>query len=298
VFLGYGRYATYAGLVDDGSADFLIRDDDELNRFSAPGGLNWLGDGHVARARRRLADRISELAPSLPRQSGLERKLRFDRVTFLRALLMRQDRAGLGSAIEVRVPFLDEAVVALARATDPLVHLQSAGKHVLRTGFDDVLGHCAVAPKIGFPLPLSQWLQTEPFEGIIDLCNGSGQGAWSRFLGADALTGSMARANRCRDRPPVAAWTLLNFAAWRMWQQDEALFFQRWRERLAPDGRKLMDELAHEQRPTMPDWMPSFLARCASASQGLAGVSKDWREPETVQCLKAVSAIGTAPSSC
>ncbi len=294
VFLGYSRYRAYAGREDDGSPEFLIEADNELVHLARLGGQSLAKNPATARLWRSLATRIDETAPSIAGQSGLERKLRFDRATFLRALLMRQDRAGLGAAIEIRVPFLDAAVVAPARSVAADAHLDPVGKQVLRAQFGDVLGPFSATPKIGFPLPLAAWLDAKPFARITRLC---GQAAdLDRFLGPNALGRALALARSHPREPAIPAWTLLNHAAWRLWQTMGDAFLGLWRDQLGAEGQALMDALDGEQRGSAPEWLPRLLSRCAAERRGTVSVSVDWAAPTNRQCLEPLPEAVAAAS--
>lgn len=91
----------------------------------------------------------------------LERQtLVLDHMTYLYNLLDRQDRTSMGASIESRLPFLDRTMVEWVMRLDPQIlfdenenkkPLKSLAAELYSTSF-------AYRPKMGFPLPLKDWL--------------------------------------------------------------------------------------------------------------------------------------------
>jgi len=94
-----------------------------------------------------------------------------DRETYLPDdLLTKVDRASMLHALEVRAPFMDEELVGFAAnlPTDQL--LERGGKRLLRQAFaNDLPAAVFERPKMGFALPIGQWLCGELREMLHDL---------------------------------------------------------------------------------------------------------------------------------
>ncbi|NJO01131.1 MAG: asparagine synthase (glutamine-hydrolyzing) [Bacteroidia bacterium] len=106
------------------------------------------------------------LAEDLPHTLGsydelLDFALRRDQAHYLRAnLLPINDLMGMAHSLEIRVPYLDRALVELMQTT-PAAQLLSRGpKWVLKALLEKRGGHPFVRrPKEGFGLPLGKWLR-------------------------------------------------------------------------------------------------------------------------------------------
>lgn len=94
-------------------------------------------------------------------ESYFDSMTHFDFKTLLPALLQVEDRVSMAHGLESRVPFLDHPLVELA-ATIPADVKFTGGdmKHVLKTATRDLLppGIAARTDKMGFPVPLQEWL--------------------------------------------------------------------------------------------------------------------------------------------
>ncbi|MEC4805585.1 MAG: asparagine synthase (glutamine-hydrolyzing) [Jaaginema sp. PMC 1079.18] len=78
-------------------------------------------------------------------------------------ILVKVDRAAMGVSLETRVPFLDHRVVEFAQtvSTDFKIR-QGQGKWLLRQVlYQYVPSHLTERPKMGFGIPLDQWLRDE-----------------------------------------------------------------------------------------------------------------------------------------
>ncbi len=96
-----------------------------------------------------------------PGRTRLKSMLAFDLTCYLpEDVLTKCDRLGMRHQIEVRVPYLDHRIVEWAFSLpDPWLVSGQRGKRVLRQAAFDGLGPVATRPKLGFPTPLTEWLQ-------------------------------------------------------------------------------------------------------------------------------------------
>jgi asparagine synthase (glutamine-hydrolysing) len=86
----------------------------------------------------------------------------FDFKTLLPALLQVEDRMSMAHGVESRVPFLDHPLVEFAATVPPDVKFRNGElKRMLRLGFSDRLPQSIQQrkDKMGFPVPLTQWLK-------------------------------------------------------------------------------------------------------------------------------------------
>jgi asparagine synthase (glutamine-hydrolysing) len=145
------RYAAYMALFEESELPLLFNDHwrQELSVPSLP------------------AEFLSLLAGRDPVQAALA----LDRVTYLPGdLLTKVDRASMLHALEVRSPFMDPELVTFAASltTDQL--LRGGGKRMLREAFAaDLPAFVFKRKKMGFAVPIGQWLRTSLREMFQDL---------------------------------------------------------------------------------------------------------------------------------
>jgi len=71
------------------------------------------------------------------------------------------DRASMLHALEVRAPFMDRPLLAFARGLTGADLLSGGPKHLLRRAFAaDLPANVFTRPKMGFALPIGDWLRT------------------------------------------------------------------------------------------------------------------------------------------
>jgi asparagine synthase (glutamine-hydrolysing) len=96
----------------------------------------------------------------------------FDFKTLLPALLHVEDRMSMAHGLESRVPLLDHPLVELAATMPADVKFKDGTmKHVLRSAMRAVLPGSIRErqDKMGFPVPLSEWLGDEAQEFVYDI---------------------------------------------------------------------------------------------------------------------------------
>ncbi|HSR87194.1 MAG TPA: asparagine synthase (glutamine-hydrolyzing) [Streptosporangiaceae bacterium] len=134
------------------------------------------------------------------------------------SILAKADMMGMAHSLEVRVPFLDPEVYAVA-ASLPLHHRVAGGrtKVALREAAARLLpARTASRPKLGFPVPFEAWLE-------------GGLGAWLRELAADCPGSLLDRrevgrvlTNRSHPNRHQQQLALLVFLLWHRSFVDEA----------------------------------------------------------------------------
>lgn len=134
--------------------------------------------------------------------------------TYLRVLLMKQDRMSMAASIESRVPFLDHPLTEWIAGLPQAMKLRgTTTKWILRRAMQGKLPPPILARrKMGFPVPIGAWLR----------------GAWRPLLD-EYVTGSRARARGLFDPGTVERlvgehsaginhseqlWALLTFEIW------------------------------------------------------------------------------------
>lgn len=96
-----------------------------------------------------------------------------DRLTYLpEDLLVKLDRSSMQHALEVRSPFMDTDLVQFAAGLDTAQLIGKGSKTLLRKAFSGDLppGHFD-RPKMGFAVPIGEWLRTDLREMLYDYVN-------------------------------------------------------------------------------------------------------------------------------
>jgi len=96
------------------------------------------------------------------KESYFDSMTHFDFKTLLPALLQVEDRMSMAHGLESRVPFVDHRVVEFAATMPSNVKFKNGEmKYILKQALGDVLPPAVIArqDKMGFPVPLQDWLR-------------------------------------------------------------------------------------------------------------------------------------------
>jgi asparagine synthase (glutamine-hydrolysing) len=108
------------------------------------------------------ADPLAKVLAAMGQGSGLQRYLDFDQRYYLPDdILYKVDRISMAHSLEVRPPFLDQRIVDFAATLPERLKLRgSTSKYVLRRLMKDKLPRAVLhRPKIGFDVPIHEWLR-------------------------------------------------------------------------------------------------------------------------------------------
>lgn len=164
-----------------------------------------------------------------------ERMQFFDTATYLPDdILQKVDRASMANSLEVRPPLLDHRVVEFAWTLPRRLRLRNGEtKWLLRRVLDRYVPAALVErPKMGFAIPLANWLRGPLREWAEDLLDPKNVGGGLldpipvRALWREHVDGGRNRAN--------ALWTILMFEAWR----------RRWMSSISPESVQNRTSLA------------------------------------------------------
>lgn len=129
-------------------------------------------------------------------------------------ILLKADKMSMASSLELRVPFLDREVFALA-STLPASHRvgRRETKIALRTAAARTLPQATAAmPKQGFVTPLAQWLQEEPWHSQVrEVLNGERARRFFRTDRLNALLDEHQRGPRSHMKKIWSAYCFLNW---------------------------------------------------------------------------------------
>jgi asparagine synthase (glutamine-hydrolysing) len=193
------RYLTYSSYYQAGELDRLLSDD------LRPG----LRDHDPLRVHREYFSRVAD-------QHWLTQLLYVDAKTFLPCLnLAYTDRMSMAASTEVRVPLLDDDVVALAARIPPQLKLRrSTRKYILKRAMEGTLPSEVIRRrKAGFGAPLRAWLTGDLNELIRDALSPANVAA--RGLVDPAEVQRLIRANEAgTEDNALRLWALLTLELW------------------------------------------------------------------------------------
>ena len=103
--------------------------------------------------------------------SALSTIFAFEFNTFLKGLLIVEDKLSMANSLESRVPFLDLDLVEYVIGIDPkLKFKENEGKLILKDSVKDILPKNVLKnPKVGFIPPISEWRESNNRKFILEL---------------------------------------------------------------------------------------------------------------------------------
>jgi len=108
-------------------------------------------------------------------RSYLNKMTYFDQCTLLPALLQVEDRVSMAVSLESRVPLLDYRIAELAASMPPSIKFAGGrSKNALKEAMKSTLPEAILArqDKMGFPVPLSEWLRGPAKDFVSDILLG------------------------------------------------------------------------------------------------------------------------------
>jgi len=113
---------------------------------------------------------------NVEKESYFDSMTHFDFKTLLPALLHVEDRMSMAHGLESRVPLLDHPLVELAATIPSNIKFESGQlKHLMKITFQQDLPEAVHqrTNKMGFPVPLSDWMKGELREFVEDIFHGN-----------------------------------------------------------------------------------------------------------------------------
>ena len=120
--------------------------------------------------RERLFEEFRKIFNQPETTSYINRMTHFDQKTLLPALLQIEDRVSMAVSLESRVPLLDTRIVDLVTTMPPPLKFQGGRtKHILKKAIRTVLPSKVMErkDKMGFPVPLKEWMQKGPVRDFV-----------------------------------------------------------------------------------------------------------------------------------
>jgi asparagine synthase (glutamine-hydrolysing) len=113
-------------------------------------------------ATERMFARFAQIFNEPSAKSYIDRMTNFDVKTLLPALLQVEDRTSMSVSLESRVPLLDHRIAELVMRMPPAMRFRGGdSKRILREAMGGILPDPVRqrTDKMGFPVPLAEWLQ-------------------------------------------------------------------------------------------------------------------------------------------
>ncbi|MBI5740657.1 MAG: asparagine synthase (glutamine-hydrolyzing) [Nitrospirae bacterium] len=154
------------------------------------------------------------------KESYFDRMTHFDFKTLLPALLQVEDRMSMAHGLESRVPFLDHPLVEFAATMPADVKfkdgtLKMALTNAMRQELPDIIANRK--NKMGFPVPLNEWIKGELKEFVFDVFNAQPARNRAYFNHKEILNNLTSESNFGRK-----IWGLLSLELWHQEFHDKA----------------------------------------------------------------------------
>jgi asparagine synthase (glutamine-hydrolysing) len=185
--------------------------------------VRWFGAlNHAERARLTVLRVPGEGAATAPQfdaaaqNSSLRRILYFDQSSWLPDnLLERGDRMTMAASLEARVPFLDHSLAEFVSGLPDRFRVRGLrGKWILRQAARQLIPASILnRPKVGFRVPVHEWLRGDMREFLRDHLQGAGSRIRAYF-DPRRLDQVMAEHFAGRQNNEKLLWSLLNLEIW------------------------------------------------------------------------------------
>ena len=166
---------------------------------------------------------------NVQQESYFDSMTHFDFKTLLPALLQVEDRMSMAHGLESRVPLLDHPLVELAATIPSNIKFKNGElKHLLKTTFKTDLPEVLNQrkDKMGFPVPLSEWMRGELKDFIEDIFH-SQNAKHREYLNPNFNIQSLIESEGKFTRK---VWGLLSLELWQQEFHDRSKEYQQYRK--------------------------------------------------------------------
>lgn len=162
---------------------------------------------------------------NVQKESYFDSMTHFDFKTLLPALLHVEDRMSMAHGLESRVPLLDHPLVEFAATLPANIKFENGElKHLLKIAFSDIIPEKIVKrkDKMGFPVPLSEWIKGDLFEFVNDTFSGE-KAKRREYLNPNFKIQTLLSEDLKFNRK---IWGLLSLEIWQQTFHDKALYYK------------------------------------------------------------------------
>lgn len=159
------------------------------------------------------------------KESYFDKMTHFDFKTLLPALLQVEDRMSMAHGLESRVPFLDPSVVEFAATVPSNIKFKDGTlKMVLINAMKHELPDVILdrKDKMGFPVPLNEWLKDELRDFVLDIFNSQRQKDRPYFNNKEIIDGISKEPQFGRK-----IWGLLSLEIWHQEFIDKQQYYKK-----------------------------------------------------------------------
>lgn len=140
----------------------------------------------------------------------------------MQRILKKVDMCSMAHSLEVRVPFLDKDIIEYSNSIDSKYGLKhTVTKSILKSTLYDFIPEQIVSKdKLGFSVPLKDWLQNDLKEDFIETVLNTS------FFGSEYVNMTVLKTdidNFYKNTPTVNHWGLWHIYAWQKWALSEGL---------------------------------------------------------------------------
>jgi asparagine synthase (glutamine-hydrolysing) len=159
---------------------------------------------------------MEKIKPYYPKGKGaIINALEWDRTWYLvNDILKVHDNACMTHGVEGRSPYLDQDLITLSQSMTEEEHLQQLGKKWIKSELQKRnLGIIANRKKLGFGLPLKEWLQQKDFRNwVFEPIEKMGQNWGQNF--PEEMRNLALNPTKAKDRQYLQIWNLFILASW------------------------------------------------------------------------------------
>lgn len=163
---------------------------------------------------------IFNCTKNVRKESYFDSMTHFDFKCLLPGLLHVEDRVSMAHGVEARVPFLDHSLVEFAARVPADVKFKDGQmKTFLKQTFADYIPKEILhrRDKMGFPVPLNEWLENELKEYVFDLLQ-TGRSRQREFINYESVIGQLQDGSKFSRK----AWAFLCLEQWHQLFHDKA----------------------------------------------------------------------------
>jgi asparagine synthase (glutamine-hydrolysing) len=128
-------------------------------------------------------------------------------------ILMKADKMTMAHSLELRVPFLDKELFEIVRKIPAKYRIaEGTTKTIFRKAMDGIVPETILhRPKLGFPVPLRDWLRTERASQLLEQIKGAGIEAFFNMQEVEKMV-AVHRAGQADHARKI--WVIYMFAMW------------------------------------------------------------------------------------